>query len=116
MTESTSTSPEMIAFGLVAQAGDARSKAYEALFTAKQSDFEQAHELMRQAEESILGAHQIQTSLLSKEASGCHQELSILLVHAQDHLMTAILAKELIAELIELHQTIRNNGQRHVAI
>lgn len=116
MTESTSTSPEMIAFGLVAQAGDARSKAYEALFTAKQGDFEQAHELMRQAEESILEAHQIQISLLSKEASGCHQELSILLVHAQDHLMTAILAKELIAELIELHQTIRNNGQRHVAI
>lgn len=106
MNESAETSPEMIAFGLIAQAGDARSKAYEALAAAKKGDFEQAEELIAQAEASVLEAHRIQTSLLAKEANGDHTEVNVMLVHAQDHLMTAILAKELIAEMIEMYQAM----------
>lgn len=106
MNESAETSPEMIAFGLIAQAGDARSKAYEALAAAKKGDFEQAEELIAQAEASVLEAHYIQTSLLAKEANGDHTEVNVMLVHAQDHLMTAILAKELIAEMIEMYQAM----------
>lgn len=106
MNESAVTSPEMIAFGLIAQAGDARSKAYEALAAAKKGDFEQAEGLIAQAEASVLEAHHIQTSLLTKEANGDHTEVNVMLVHAQDHLMTAILAKELIAEMIEMYQAM----------
>lgn len=106
MNESAETSPEMIAFGLIAQAGDARSKAYEALASAKKGNFEQAEELIAQTEASVLEAHHIQTSLLAKEANGDHTEVNVMLVHAQDHLMTAILAKELIAEMIEMYQAM----------
>lgn len=106
MNESAETSTEMIAFGLIAQAGDARSKAYEALAAAKKGDFEQAEKLIAQAEASVLEAHHIQTSLLAKEANGDHTEVNVMLVHAQDHLMTAILAKELIAEMIEMYQAM----------
>lgn len=106
MNESAETSPEMIAFGLIAQAGDARSKAYEALASAKKGNFEQAEKLIAQAEASVLEAHHIQTSLLAKEANGDHTEVNVMLVHAQDHLMTAILAKELIAEMIEMYQAM----------
>ena len=111
MNEPTETSPERIAFGLIAQAGDARSKAYEALALAKQGDFAGAKELIEQAEASVLEAHHIQTSLLTKEASGNHTEVNVMLVHAQDHLMTAILAKELIAEMIEMYQAMGNLNQ-----
>ena len=110
MNESAETSPEMIAFGLIAQAGDARSKAYEALAVAKQGDFEQAKELIAQAEASVLEAHNIQTALLSKEASGDHTDVNVMLVHAQDHLMTAILAQELITEMIEMYRVM---GERN---
>lgn len=106
MDESTYASSEMIAFGLVAQAGNARSNAYEALNAAKQNDYERARTLMLQADESILNAHKIQADLLAREANGDHQTVDVLLVHAQDHLMTAMLAKELISELIELHHAI----------
>lgn len=106
MDESTYASSEMIAFGLVAQAGDARSNAHEALNAAKHNDYERARTLMSQADESILNAHKIQTELLTREANGDHQTVDVLLVHAQDHLMTAMLAKELISELIELHHAI----------
>ena len=54
----------------------------------------------------MLEAHHIQTSLLAKEANGDHTEVNVMLVHAQDHLMTAILAKELIAEMIEMYQAM----------
>ncbi|EYI26208.1 TPA: PTS N N'-diacetylchitobiose transporter subunit IIA, partial [Salmonella enterica] len=34
-------------------------------------------------------------------------KVSLVLVHAQDHLMTSMLARELIAELIELHEKLK---------
>lgn len=107
MNDTIDTAPEMIAFGLIAQAGDARSKAYEALAAAKEGDFDRARELIEQTDASVLEAHHIQTALLAKEADGDHTEVDVMLVHAQDHLMTAILAKELIAEMVEMYQTFR---------
>ena len=60
---------------------------------------------MESAEKSSLKAHQAQTSLLVSEANGNAVNLNVLLVHAQDHLMTSMLALELIQELIVLHET-----------
>ena len=49
-------------------------------------------------------AHNAQSDLLFAEANGNKVEVGILLVHAQDHLMTSMLAIELIQELIVLHR------------
>lgn len=97
-------SQEMISFGIVASAGEARSLAYEALKEAKEGNFDKADELMAKSKEASLGAHHSQTALLSKEASGDHTPVDVLLVHAQDHLMTSMLAQELIQELIDLYK------------
>lgn len=97
---------EMISFGIVASAGQARSMAFEALAEAKKGDFDKADELLKQAEEAGLEAHHAQTQLLAKEASGDHTPVDVLLVHAQDHLMTSMLAQELICEIIELRREL----------
>ena len=55
---------------------------------------------MKQAELSSIKAHQAQTDLLVKEANGENVTLNVLLIHAQDHLMTSMLALELIQEMI----------------
>ena len=34
-------------------------------------------------------------------------KVSLVLVHAQDHLMTSMLARELVTELIELHEKLK---------
>lgn len=94
----------MISFGIVASAGQARSLAFEALKAARKHEFERADDLIRQSEEAALGAHHEQTQLLSREAAGDHTPVDVLLVHAQDHLMTAMLAQELIKELVYLHK------------
>lgn len=95
------------AFALIAKAGEARSYAFEALDKAKDGDFKEADELINNADELLNEAHQVQFQILSQETSGtCDVELSFIMVHAQDHLMTAILAKELIVELIEQKQEL----------
>lgn len=95
---------ETLCFGLIAAAGAARSQAFKALKAARSGDFDRADELLKEAKQSALEAHHVQTSLLSKEAAGDHTEVNVMLVHAQDHLMCSILAQELIEELVYLHR------------
>ena len=90
-------------FALILHGGNARSAALEAIAFARQGDFENASEKMTLASEEISAAHRIQTDLI-QEARGNHAEISLLLVHAQDHLMNAITVKELAEEFITLHK------------
>lgn len=96
--------PEMFSFSLIASAGQARSLAFEALEAAKKGDFARSDELMEESKKAGLEAHHKQTQLLVQEANGNHVPVDVMLVHAQDHLMTSMLAQELISEIIELHR------------
>ncbi len=89
---------------LIVHSGDARAAAFRALQAAKEGDFAQAKELMAESKAKALEAHHIQTGLLADEGNGEGPQVSLLLVHAQDHLMTSMLAQELIAEIIDLHE------------
>ena len=102
--EEQENGPEMISFGIIAHAGDARSYAYGALAAAKAGNFEEAAELLKQSDAAAVEAHHMQTDLLINEANGNKTTVDVLLVHAQDHLMTSMLAVELIKELIELYK------------
>lgn len=99
------TGSEEVSFQLIAASGTARSLAYQALAAAKDGDFEKADDLMVQSRKAGVAAHKAQTDLLTQEAQGNHLVVDVLLVHAQDHLMTAMLAQELIGELIELYRS-----------
>lgn len=94
----------MIGFELVAYAGEAKSNLLEALKLAKQGQFDKAEKLTAEAEKLIVNAHRTQTDLLAKEAGGDSAELSFIMVHGQDHLMTTILLKDLMEHLIELYK------------
>ena len=96
--------PEMISFGIIAHAGDARSYAFGALAAAKAGNFEEAEALLKQSNDAAVEAHHMQTELLINEANGNKTPVDVLLVHAQDHLMTSMLAVELIKELIEIYK------------
>lgn len=95
---------ELVSFGIIASAGDARSYAFGALEAAKAGNFEEAEALLKQSDEAATLAHKAQTELLFKEANGDKTAVDVLLVHAQDHLMTSMLAVELIKELITLYK------------
>ena len=95
---------EQIVFTIIMHAGDARSHALEALRYAREGNGDEAEQSMAKAKSELVEAHHIQTELLQAEAGGQKQDVNLLLIHAQDHLMTAILAKDLIEEMILMYK------------
>ena len=92
--------------GLIMHGGDAKSSAMDAIYAAKTGNFDEAEEQLEASEEALVKAHESQTDLLTKEASGDSVELSLLMVHGQDHLMNAITFKDLATEMIDVYRTI----------
>ncbi|MDU4094929.1 MAG: PTS N,N'-diacetylchitobiose transporter subunit IIA [Pantoea sp.] len=98
---------EEVVMGLIINAGQARSLAYAALKQAKAGKFEQAQALMDSSRLALNEAHRVQTQLIEEDLESGKTRVNLVLVHAQDHLMTAMLARELVTELIELHEKIK---------
>lgn len=98
---------QMLSFQIILHAGNARSDAMEALQLAKSGKFEEAQEKVVSADEAFAEAHHMQTSLLHDEANGESAELSVILIHAQDHLMNALTVKDLAVEMIDMHKKIK---------
>lgn len=105
------TSMEMISFGIVASAGAARSLAMEAIKTAREGDIVAAREMLAESRKAGLEAHDEQTKLLSREAGGDHVTVDVLLVHSQDHLMTAMLCQDLAEEMINLYEMVETQSK-----
>ncbi|GMA08808.1 PTS mannose transporter subunit IIA [Tetragenococcus halophilus subsp. flandriensis] len=95
-----------IIMSLIMYGGDAKSSSMEAIYAAKKGDFEEADEKLKHADEALNQAHNSQTSLLKQEANGEGVELSLLMVHAQDHLMNAITFKDLAVEVIDVYKKL----------
>lgn len=103
---------ENVIFEIILHAGNARAEAYAALRAAQEGDFAAAEENLKQAETEVGAAHRAQADLIQKEAQGQKTEVSLLLVHAQDHLMTAMAEKNLIENMVGMHKTIRELKQQ----
>ncbi|MBP2097727.1 PTS lactose/cellobiose transporter subunit IIA [Enterococcus rivorum] len=97
---------------IILHAGDARSKSLLALKSVKQGDFEKARCLLEEARQSSVAAHKVQTELIQKEVSGETQTMTLLLVHAQDHLMTALSIRDVVLELINYFEVIEHRLQK----
>ena len=102
MTEEQEKFIEENVFPIISLAGESKSLAYEALRLAKENKFDEAEEKMKEADSLLLKSHEFQTNLISREADGEKIEITMLFVHAQDHLMTAMSEKNLIKEMIDI--------------
>lgn len=92
--------------GIIINSGQARSLCYEALRCAKQGHFEQANALIKESNEYASKAHAVQTQLIEADEGEGKTKMTLIMVHAQDHLMTSMLAKELVNELIDVHKRV----------
>ena len=93
-----------LSFEIITSAGEAKSFAYEALAAAKEKNRALYEAKMAESESAFAEAHHRQFDLLSAEANHTMELVfSILLVHAQDHLMTTMASIELIKEISELY-------------
>ncbi|ERK28308.1 MULTISPECIES: PTS lactose/cellobiose transporter subunit IIA [Clostridium] len=97
---------EQVIMNIIINSGDAKGYSYEALNAVNEGNYEEADQLIEKANEALEVAHNSQTDLLQKEAAGEKTEVSVLFVHAQDHLMTTITEKNLIEQIMELRKIV----------
>ncbi len=95
-----------IGFKLILHAGDAKSKAEEAIKLANNYKFDEAVLLIKEASNELKEAHKVQTDLIQAEANGSRYELNILLVHAQDHFAMALTAIDNAKQMLILNKKI----------
>ena len=61
--------------------------------------------MLVEAKEADLQAHQVQTEIITAALSGSDDSgANLLMVHAQDHYMTSQLARDLIAEIVNIFE------------
>ncbi len=89
---------------IIMHAGQSRSLCFEALQAARKGSLDEAKSLLREAEGYSRRAHLMQTKLIEQDAGEAKQPMTLIMVHAQDHLMTSMLARELSEEIIHLYQ------------
>ena len=100
MEENMQEKLEEIAMMIIANSGQARSDAFAALQEAKKGNWELVEPRIKEGEQFYRQAHEQHGEILLKEVT----QVSILLCHAQDHLMGSALALDLIREMIVLYQ------------
>ncbi|MCH1939726.1 PTS lactose/cellobiose transporter subunit IIA [Holdemania massiliensis] len=92
---------ELVSFNIISAVGTARSCYIEAIHCAKEEKFEEAENLLAEGQKVFIEGHHAHMELIQKEAEGEKTEFSLLLMHAEDQLMSAegfgILAEEFIS-------------------
>ncbi|TDW16528.1 PTS system cellobiose-specific IIA component [Breznakia blatticola] len=95
---------ELISFQIISSVGTARSMYIEAIQAAKNKDFAKAKELISEGEKISIEGHHAHAALVQKEADGEKIQTTLLLIHAEDQLMSAEGFKIIAEELVELYK------------
>lgn len=102
------TEYEEMIMSLILNAGNARSLAIEALRLAKKGLYADSDEKMKECEDAMNEAHHVQTDMIQAEIRGEETKMTLLAVHAQDHVMNAMTVHDLVREMIEIMKENKN--------
>lgn len=97
---------ELISFQIISAVGTARSMYIEAIQEAKKGNFERAEELIKEGSEIFVQGHHAHSELIQQEASGNTVVPSLMLLHAEDQLMSADGFKIIAQEFIEVYKNV----------
>ena len=98
---------EETVMGLIINAGESRSCAMQALYAAKAGKWDEVDGLLEESTVASKRAHVVQTQLIGLDQGTGKVPVNLIMVHAQDHIMTSMLARELIEELIAVHRKMQ---------
>jgi PTS system cellobiose-specific IIA component len=94
--------------GLIAGAGDSRSYCMEAIELARGGEFDAAKDCLAKAGEAMVETHDVQTQLIRDEVAGTGGPVSLLMVHAQDHLNLALIMRDIAEEFVAVYEKLKN--------
>lgn len=102
---------EQILMQIIVYSGKAKNNYLLALRSCKERQFEKGRQLIQEAEIMLAKAHKTHLDLIQREVSGKHTESSLILMHAEDHLMSTNTIKELVKELLEIFERRDSDSQ-----
>lgn len=97
---------EMMIFQLISAAGAAKSAYMEALQIAKEGKYEEAKATIAQGDEMYAEGHRAHAQMLAESAEGVSSGAALILVHAEDQMMSAETIKVMVEEMICLYQKL----------
>ncbi|MBU3133768.1 PTS lactose/cellobiose transporter subunit IIA [Clostridium gasigenes] len=100
---------ELIAFEIISNVGMAKSLTIEALRDVRSGKYEEAEGKLAESLEYITRGHNAHASLIQKEAAGEKTEFSLILMHAEDQMMSAEIIKSLAEEMIEMYKDLKKS-------
>ena len=80
---------ELVAFNIIASVGTARSCYIGAIDAAAEGKFDEARQMIKDGQEAFVLGHDAHMGLLTKMANGETVETNLLMLHAEDQLMSA---------------------------
>ncbi|KFB07872.1 PTS lactose/cellobiose transporter subunit IIA [Malacoplasma iowae] len=95
-----------VAFQIITFTGEAKSFAMLAIYAAKDKKFEEAKENIKKANENINKASEQHFDLIQKEASGETINVPLILMHAEDQLLSTQTLILMAEEMIDLHKKL----------
>lgn len=95
---------ELIAFQIISAVGTARSSYIEAIQAAKKRDFAGANQLITEGDDAFVEGHHAHAKLLQNEAEGKGSSINLLILHAEDQLMSAEAFKTIALEFIDVYK------------
>jgi len=99
---------ELTCFQILSTVGTARSLYIEAIQEAKAGNIEKARDLVKEGENVFVEGHKAHAGLIQQEASGEKVDVQLLLLHAEDQLMSAEAFKIIATEFIDLYEKINS--------
>jgi PTS system cellobiose-specific IIA component len=97
---------ELICFKMISAVGAAKSLYMEAILEAKNNNFDKSASLIEEGSKIYVEGHHAHSELIQKLANGETIEFNILLLHAEDQMMSAETIKIMAEEFIELYKKL----------
>lgn len=97
---------ELISFKIISAVGASRSLYIEAIQEAKKKNFNRAYQLIEEGAQVFKEAHHAHGELIQKEATGEKTQIDLLLMHAEDQLMSTDGFRIISEEFIEVYKSL----------
>ena len=102
---------ELLCFQMITFVGSARSNFIEAIEFARQLAFEEANKRIDEGKAAFIEGHKIHGKILAECASNTDSSIPLLLVHAEDQLMSAETFQILASEFIDLYRIVHKQNK-----
>lgn len=97
---------ELICFQIISASGGAKSAYMAALEAAKEGNYEEAENMIKEGDEMLNQGHAPHATLVQQEAAGNSPEVSLILIHAEDQMMGAETFKAMVEQLIDVYKKL----------